>query len=66
MWSSASVAFEFPFGYYVNKDSWSDLLHAYDVQEGRLWALDVLGIAAASAAGRAWRIRRHPDSGALR
>lgn len=28
MWSSASVAFEFLFGHYINKDSWSELLHA--------------------------------------
>ena len=28
MWASASVAFEFVFGRYVNKDSWSKLLHA--------------------------------------
>jgi hypothetical protein len=53
MWSSASVAFEFLFGHYINKDSWSELLHAYDVLAGRLWALDVLGIAAAPAAARA-------------
>src|SRR5512133_2463758 len=65
MWSSASVTFEFLFGHYVNKDSWSDLFDAYDVQDGRLWALDVLGIAAAPAAARSWRIRRQPDSGAL-
>jgi hypothetical protein len=65
MWSSASVAFEFLFGHYVNKDSWSELLHAYDVLDGRLWLLDVLGIAAAPAAARAWRIRRHLYSGAV-
>jgi hypothetical protein len=60
MWSSASVAFEFLFGHYINKDSWSELLHAYDVLNGRLWLLDVLGIAAAPAAARAWRIRDTP------
>ena len=62
-WSSASVALEFLFGH-INKDSWVELLHAYDVLDGRLWLLDVLGIAAAPAAARAWRIRRHPDPGA--
>ena len=41
MWSSASVAFEFPVGHYVNKDSWAGLLHAYDLLDGRLWLLDV-------------------------
>jgi hypothetical protein len=58
MWSSASVAFEFLFGHYVNKDSWSELLHAYNLLDGRLWLVDVLGIAAAPAVARAWRIRR--------
>jgi hypothetical protein len=58
MWSSASVAFEFAFGHYVNKDSWSKLLEAYDLLDGRLWLLDVVGIAAAPALARAWRVRR--------
>jgi hypothetical protein len=58
MWASASVALEFVFGHYVNKDSWSELLHAYDVLGGRLWVVDVLGIAAAPALARGWRVRR--------
>jgi hypothetical protein len=62
MWASASVAFEFVFGRYVNKDSWSELLHAYNLPEGRLWLLDVLGIAAAPSLARAWRLRRHRNS----
>jgi hypothetical protein len=54
MWSSASIAFEFLFGHYVHKDSWSKLLHAYNLLDGRLWLVDVLGIAAAPAVARAW------------
>jgi hypothetical protein len=60
IWSSASVTFEFLFGHYVNKDSWAELLHAYDLLDGRLWLVDVLGIAAAPSLARAWRIRRRP------
>jgi hypothetical protein len=51
MWSSASVAFEFLFGQYVIKDSWSKLLHAYNLLDGRLWLVDVLGIAAGRGRG---------------
>ena len=64
LWSSASVAFEFLFGHYVNKDTWSELFHAYNLLDGRLWLLDVLGIAAAPGLARAWLIRdrsRRPE-----
>jgi hypothetical protein len=64
LWSSASVAFEFLFGHYVNKDTWSELFHAYNLLDGRLWLLDVLGIAAAPGLARAWGIRdrsRRPE-----
>jgi hypothetical protein len=57
-WSAATVVFELVFGHFVNGDSWATLLHAYDVLDGRLWLLDVLGIALAPAAARAWRLRR--------
>jgi hypothetical protein len=33
------------------------LFHAYNLLDGRLWLLDVLGIAAASGLARAWLIR---------
>lgn len=59
LWSSASVAFEFLFGHFVNKDTWSELLHACNLLDGRLWLLDVLGIAAAPGLARAWLIRDH-------
>jgi hypothetical protein len=65
MWSSASVAFEFLFGHYVNRDSWSKLLHAYNLLDGRLWLVDVLGIAVAPAVARAWRIRRDQPPASL-
>jgi hypothetical protein len=37
LWSSASVAFEFLFGHFVNKDTWSELLHAYNLGLARAW-----------------------------
>ena len=56
-WAGATVTFELTFGHYVNGASWSDLLAAYDVTKGRLWLLDVLGIAAAPAIARWWNRR---------
>jgi hypothetical protein len=37
-WAAATIAFEFGLGHFVNGDSWSSLLHAYDVRAGQLWA----------------------------
>ena len=61
-WGLATVAFELGFGHYVAKESWADLRAAYDLRAGRLWALDVLGIALAPAAARWWngRTSRRP------
>jgi hypothetical protein len=59
LWAAATVTFEFVFGHYVNRDSWAELLKAYDVRKGRLWLFDVIGIAAAPALARAWRLHSH-------
>ncbi len=56
-WAGATVTFEFTFGHYVNGERWADLAKAYDVTTGRLWSLDVLGIAAAPAVARWWNRR---------
>jgi hypothetical protein len=56
-WASATVVFEFLFGHYVNGDSWAHLLGAYDVTQGRLWLLTIVGVAAAPCAARAFRLR---------
>ena len=56
-WAGATVLFESGSGHYVNGDGWSDLLAAYDVRAGRLWSLDVLGIAAAPSVARWWNRR---------
>lgn len=57
-WAAATMAFEFGFGRYVNRDSWATLLNAYDLRQGRLWLFDVIGIAFAPALARAWRLHR--------
>ncbi|GAB3789049.1 hypothetical protein GCM10027601_30600 [Nocardioides ungokensis] len=56
-WAGATVAFELGFGHWVNRVGWADLRAAYDLRSGRLWALDVLGIALAPAAARWWNGR---------
>jgi hypothetical protein len=65
-WAAATVAFEFVFGHYVNGDSWQTLRAAYDLTQGRLWTVDVLLIAAAPAAARAWRLHRSGGEGSRR
>ena len=37
VWLGMTVAFEFLFGHYVAKRSWSDLLHDYNLFAGRVW-----------------------------
>ena len=56
-WVAMTVAFEFGFGHWVGGESWSELLHAYDLASGNLWPLVLLAIAAAPFI---WRPRR-PD-----
>ena len=53
-WSSVLVnsahmesIFEFLFGHYVGKHSWSRLFHDYNILEGRLWSLVLMAIALA-------------------
>src|SRR5215471_3716579 len=39
VWLAMTVAFEFLFGHYVAKWSWSDLLHDYNLCAGRVWVV---------------------------
>jgi hypothetical protein len=55
-WATATVGFEFGFGHYLNRDTWRQLLAAYNIGKGRLWAIDVAGIAALPAVARWWRV----------
>jgi hypothetical protein len=57
-WATATVGFEFGLGHYLNRDTWRELLAAYNLGEGRLWAIDVAGIAALPAVVRWWRVSR--------
>lgn len=43
-WTAATVAFEFGFGHYVARESWQDLLHAYDLRAGQVWSAVPLAI----------------------
>ena len=44
IWLGLTIAFEFLFGHYVTKHSWSRLLQDYNVLERRLWSLVLLAI----------------------
>ena len=44
MWMILTVMFEFGFGHYVVGDSWSKLLHDYNILEGRVWGLFILWV----------------------
>jgi hypothetical protein len=37
-WAVLTIMFEFGFGHWVVGDSWSNLLGAYNLAEGRVWA----------------------------
>ncbi len=39
VWVALTIAFEFIFGHYVMKHSWSDLFHNYNLLKGRVWVL---------------------------
>ena len=45
VWAALTVGFEFAFGRLVAKDSWEELLAAYDVRAGSTWPLLVAWIA---------------------
>jgi hypothetical protein len=58
VWAGCTVAFEFLFFHYVGGQSWAQLLHDYDLTQGRIWGLVVCGIALAPALARAASFRR--------
>jgi hypothetical protein len=41
-WVVLTVLFEFGFGHYVDRKSWSELLENYDVRKGNLWPVVLL------------------------
>jgi len=44
-WCALTIAFEFGFGRFVARDSWSALLDQYNVAQGKVWALIPLWMA---------------------
>jgi hypothetical protein len=42
IWFLLTIAFEFGFGHYVARHSWSDLAADYDLCQGRVWLLLLL------------------------
>jgi len=39
MWVALTILFEFGFGHYVDRKSWSELLQNYNVFDGRVWII---------------------------
>ena len=44
IWLALTVAFEFLFGHYVMRHSWTRLLHDYNILKGRIWILVLIWI----------------------
>lgn len=64
LWGAMTVTFEFLGGHYINGDSWTTLVDAYDVAGGHLWPLAVAGVALSPSAAR-WRRLRGRHLGAV-
>ncbi len=52
-WVVLTVLFEFGFGHYVDRKSWSDLFENYDLAGGNLWLLVLVWILVGPAVIRA-------------
>jgi len=46
-WCVATLAFEFLFGRFVSRQSWSTLLADYNILRGRLWLLIIVAVCVA-------------------
>lgn len=55
IWLSATVLFEFLFGHYIAGESWANLVRAYDIRKGRVWAAVPISMAVLPAVVRAQR-----------
>jgi hypothetical protein len=51
-WAVLTMAFEFLFFHYAGGESWTTLVRDYDLTQGRVWALTVLGIGVAPELSR--------------
>ena len=45
LWLLLTIAFEFLFGHYIAGHSWRELLHDYNLAQGRIWPVFLLWIA---------------------
>jgi hypothetical protein len=57
-WIGLTVLFEFGFGHYVDRKSWSELLENYDLAKGRLWILVLVWVGTGPAVIRELQARR--------
>jgi hypothetical protein len=58
LWMLMTVAFEFLFGHYVGRQSWTELAEDWDLVHGRLWPLVVASIGLAPTIARSTQRRR--------
>lgn len=58
-----TVAFEFLFGHYVDRKSWSDLLANYELWNGRLWPIALATIAFVPFLWGRWSIEERHHAG---
>ena len=47
LWLCMTILFEFIFGHYIMGHTWSQLLHDYNILEGRIWLLILIWITGA-------------------
>jgi hypothetical protein len=52
-WAALTVVFEFAFGHWVDRKSWSELAENYDITDGNLWPAVLAWIAVGPASVRA-------------
>jgi hypothetical protein len=62
-WLGLSVVFEFGFGRLVARDSWEELLRAYDLREGNLWPLVLAWLAIGPEVARRLQPQASPRGG---
>jgi hypothetical protein len=66
LWGALTVTFEFLGGHYINGDSWTTLVNAYNVAAGHLWPLAVAGVFISPTVARSRRLRRGLESSPAR
>jgi hypothetical protein len=62
-WVVLTILFEFGFGHYVDRKSWSELFENYDLTGGNLWLLVLVWILAGPVVVRALQMKRPASPG---